>query len=681
MSARTGICLLCFACLIWAATCSGTEDGTRPGSAAFRSVPAPAKSPNVILISIDTLRADHLSSYGYPLPTSPHLDALAAQGILFEAAFTPVPITLPAHTSLLTGTYPAYHGVHDNAGFVAGASLETLAEILASAGYATAAFVGSFILDSQFGLDQGFSHYVDGFQSDTLDLVEQSILEHRAWHVVDQAQQWIRNLRGRQPFFIFVHLFDPHAPYDPPADFPCPFPSAYDCEIAYADRQLGRLFAFLEDNYEPLLLVVTSDHGEGLGEHGEDTHGLFLYDSTLRVPLLIRLPDKAYAGTRLPHSVRLIDVMPTILQVAGVPAPPVVQGRSLAALWKGQERPEEPLLAETLLPSLNYGWAPLYAVRYRSSKYIHAPREELYDLAADPGETENRHSRDQALASSLRQLLQDLRTRYGGESPAVSADSADAGTVAALRSLGYVSYSGRRLTLPSRSGADPKDKIHLFNQIWRSVELTQEGRVHQAVQLLDRVLAEDPEVFVAHSLQALNRLRLQQPDQALRHLETAARLRPEDAGTHLYLGIALFQLGRLKEAREALEESLDLEPANVAAMNNLGTVLVHLGDLQRARTIFEQLLEQRPDDAATWLNLGVVELTLGNPEQAVSRLEKARNLAPQIPEIHNNLGLAYLAVDRRHEARQCFEFALRLRPDYKNARENLLRLQQGSTGR
>ncbi|HRR27630.1 MAG TPA: sulfatase-like hydrolase/transferase, partial [Acidobacteriota bacterium] len=572
---------------------------TRPGSAAFRSVPAPAKSPNVILISIDTLRADHLSSYGYPLPTSPHLDALAAQGILFEAAFTPVPITLPAHTSLLTGTYPAYHGVHDNAGFVAGASLETLAEILASAGYATAAFVGSFILDSQFGLDQGFSHYVDGFQSDTLDLVEQSILEHRAWHVVDQAQQWIRNLRGRQPFFIFVHLFDPHAPYDPPADFPCPFPSAYDCEIAYADRQLGRLFAFLEDNYEPLLLVVTSDHGEGLGEHGEDTHGLFLYDSTLRVPLLIRLPDKAYAGTRLPHSVRLIDVMPTILQVAGVPAPPVVQGRSLAALWKGQERPEEPLLAETLLPSLNYGWAPLYAVRYRSSKYIHAPREELYDLAADPGETENRHSRDQALASSLRQLLQDLRTRYGGESPAVSADSADAGTVAALRSLGYVSYSGRRLTLPSRSGADPKDKIHLFNQIWRSVELTQEGRVHQAVQLLDRVLAEDPEVFVAHSLQALNRLRLQQPDQALRHLETAARLRPEDAGTHLYLGIALFQLGRLKEAREALEESLDLEPANVAAMNNLGTVLVHLGDLQRARTIFEQLLEQRPDDAAT----------------------------------------------------------------------------------
>ncbi|GAB4250182.1 MAG: hypothetical protein Kow00109_26140 [Acidobacteriota bacterium] len=661
--------LLLATILAWTACAPGEESSSRA------QAPAPAFR-NLLVVSIDTLRADHLQPYGYPRPVSPNLAALSGDAVLFEQAYTPVPITLPAHTSLLTGTYPAFHGVHDNSGFVASPELVTLAEVLRDAGYQTAAFVGSFILDSRFGLDQGFSHYSDGFQTETLDLVEQSIAEHRAAEVVERALQWLRRVDRRRPFFVFLHLFDPHAPYDPPADFPCPANDPYDCEIAYADAALGSLFDWLRraNLYESTCIVVTSDHGEGLGEHGEDTHGLFLYDATLHIPLLVKLPGGAAAGRRVTAPVRLIDVMPTVLQVLGEPIPEAVQGRSLAALWAGRERVPEPLLAETLLPALNYGWAPLYALRTERNKYIHAPRPELYDLETDPRETKNLVADSAALAASLKEQLEDLRSRYQVVTSRAER-MVDPETAAMLRSLGYVSLASSRIRLEPGSGADPKDKIHLFNAIWRSLEFNRDGRTDEAARALDRVLREDPDIFVAHSLQALNLLRLGRPRDALPHLRAAARLRPDDPGAHLYLGLTYLQLGVPEEARRHLETALQLDPQNRAAANNLGAALVRLRDFAAAETLFRRLTRETPEDAAAWMNLGVVLLGKGDAAGAVAALEKARQLAPGIPEIHNNLGLAYASLGRRREAREAFRAALRLRPDYANARANLQRLE------
>lgn len=670
MGSRPSVTILAAALLLAGCASAGEPPAGR--------TPLPEPSArNLLLISIDTLRADHLEPYGYPHPVSPNLDALSRDAVVFEHAYTPVPITLPAHTSLLTGTYPVFHGVHNNSGFVASPELVTLAEVLRDQDYQTAAFVGSFILDSRFGLAQGFAYYADGFVTETLELVEQSIAEHRAAVVVDRALRWLAQRDRTRPFFVFLHLFDPHAPYAPPPDFPCPVDDPYDCEIAYTDAALGSLFDWLrrESLYDSTCIIVTSDHGEGLGEHGEDTHGLFLYDSTLYVPLVVKLPGGEAAGRRVGEPVRLIDVMPTALQVVGKPLPETVQGRSLVAFWRGQKRGAEPLLAETLLPALNYGWAPLYALRTPRHKYIHAPRPELYDLAADPQETENLVFSNAALAAGLKERLEALRTRFQGVAYSRGTQKVDPQTAAMLRSLGYVSVAPSRLRLDQGSGADPKDKIHLFNAIWRSLELNRAGRPAEAVRVLEEVLREDPHIFVAHSLQSLNLLRLGRPRDALLHLQEAARLRPEDLGAHLYLGMTYLQLGDAAKARQHLETALQLDPQNRAAANNLGAALVRLRDFAAAEALFRRLTRETPEDAAAWMNLGVVLLGKGEAAGAVPVLKKARELAPEIPEIHNNLGLAYASLGQREKAREAFRTALRLRPDYANARENLERLE------
>lgn len=358
-------------------------------------------APNgVLLITVDTLRADHLGCYGAASGATPHMDRLAGDGVLFEDASTPVPITLPAHTSLLTGVSPPVHGVRDNARYRLREDVRTMAE----AGWEGGAVLGAVVLNGIFGLDRGFAHYDDAIEVVADDGPEGSFARRRAGGVVDAALAWLRGRPKGSRFFLWVHLFDPHTPYDPPAPFDTEYGDTYQGEVAYTDQQVGRLLEGLEDLgvRENTLIILTSDHGEGLGEHGELTHGFFVYQSTVHVPLLMRLPGRIPAGNRISAPVNLVDVLPTVLDLTGSQHPEGLEGRSLLqAVTLGQEPAARDQYLETYLPYFQMRWAGSRALRDGRWKFIEAPTPELYDLQNDPGERRNLAAQDPERSAAL----------------------------------------------------------------------------------------------------------------------------------------------------------------------------------------------------------------------------------------------------------------------------------------
>src|SRR5260221_104279 len=420
-------------------------------------------SPNLLLVSIDTLRADHLGCYGYAAARPPTLDALAASGLRFAQATTVMPLTLPAHSSLLTGTFPAHHGVRDNGGFYLGDQETTLAEVLREKGYRTGGFVGAFVLDSRWGIAQGFERYFDDFDLSRYEGVGMDAVQRRGDEVVAKALEWLAAERER-PFFAWVHLYDPHTPYDPPepyrSQFPATLEGAYDGEIAWSDALVGRLLAALREDgrLESTVLVVVGDHGESLGEHREQTHGFFVYDATVHIPMIMagpRVPARAVA-----EQVRIVDVMPTALDLLGVPVPKAVQGKSLLPLARGESLG---LLAvsESWYPRYHYGWSELKALRDGRYKLIDAPRRELYDLARDGGELADGAAADPARSDALAKALRDTLAGLTSASAAKGPQSIDPEAEERLQALGYLGGGGSRRNLEERPRGDPKGKIGL----------------------------------------------------------------------------------------------------------------------------------------------------------------------------------------------------------------------------
>jgi arylsulfatase A-like enzyme/Flp pilus assembly protein TadD len=629
--------------------------------------------PNVFLITVDTLRADHLSSYGYREIQTPQIDSLGEDGLLFSQAITPVPITLPAHASIMTGLYPFSHGIRDNSGGVLDSEAVTLAEALNRHQYETGAFVGAFVLDSRFGLDQGFETYFDNFESDTFDLVNLQISERRADSVLSEVQDWIR--RNKQsPMFCWIHLFDPHTPYDPPESFRSADLHPYDSEILFTDYELGKFFQFLksQDLYQKSLIILTSDHGEGLGQHREDTHGMFIYDSTIHVPLLFKLPGNLFPGKTINQQVRLIDLMPTVLSLTGIESPAEVQGTDLSPLWKNDASLQLPAYSETLLPNLNYGWRGLRGLRSGGFKFIDSKDPKLFQLQRDVSETDNLAASDpDRLQLMKRELINLIEENSDVDllSPVVNADQE---TLERLRSLGYLSGSGGPTGDPFRGSLeDPEEKVHLFNQVWQAQEMTSEGRFQDSIRLIDQILREDKTIFLAHSIQSLNYLQSNQPERAITFLQQAIRLRPDDSGSHFYLGIASLQKGDLGTAASALETSLRFDPRNLAALNNLGTVYTRLNSYEKASQIFGRLLSENRKDVAAWVNFGVVRMMLEDWDASLEAFNEALKINPAIPEVYNNIGLIYLNKKRFDLAISNFRRSLELNPDYPLAQQNL----------
>lgn len=574
------------------------------------SRPAPER---VVLVTIDTLRADHVGAYGSERAKTATLDGLARDGVRFDAALSPVPLTLPSHTTLMTALDPPRHGVRHNSIFVVPPELPTLAERMKASGRATAAFVGALVLHARFGLARGFDVYDDRMGERRSGFI--GFAERPADQVVDAALGWLETAPDR--FFLWVHFYDPHALYEPPMAYAVTFASApYDGEIAFTDVQLGRLLRGITERFGPegTLVAVTADHGESLGEHGEPTHSYSLYDATQRIPLILAGPGLP-AGRVVPEVVRLADVAPTLLSLAGLPDLGDVDGRDLLPLMAGSSEPPRLAYMETLATQLDMGWAPLFALRDATAKAIRAPKPELYDLVADPKERSNRFAQDPARYASLDEPLGEILARARPlEAPVQLAESERL----RLESLGYVVPGPEDVARAARGsgGPDPKDEMDVLALMTRASVLIQKGRAPEAYEVLRQ--AGDRGTYLS-SLRALAALAADRPEDAERDVRLAVAESPERGDLHQILGDALLRQGRMEEAQASLERAHALDPELARPILSLGRVAEAKGEVEAAIRQYRSALdaarmrEESPE--AAW-RLAAVLLEQGQVAEA-----------------------------------------------------------------
>jgi len=586
------------------AICAAAGGACRPA--------APAVRPrNVLLITIDTWRADRLSG-----GTTPEITALAARGTRFTDATSHAPLTVPSHVSIMTGQFPSRHGIRDNAGFVLPPDRATLATVLHDRGFRTGAFVAAYVLARHTGLDAGFDLYDDEFDRRAATLTLTS-LERRGTEVVDRAAAWIAG--GGGPFFAWVHLYDPHAPYDAAPAFAARFPDRpYDAEVAASDWAVASLLrAIPAATREQTLIVVTGDHGEALGEHGEREHGIFLYDVTLAVPLVIAGPGVPRGG-RVSDQVRLVDVAPTIADLLGY-SWPNGDGASLTTLMNGSgEKGPRLSYAESAWGRLHFGWSELRALRDGEWKYIHAPAPELYALRQDPAERQNLHASRTSVATAMAaRLPEHART---GVQPTPAADSF---TTEALRSLGYVSGAAS----VQATGVDPKDRIDDYNQYVdrfnRGLDALETGRAAAAEALFSELTTAFPDSFEAWQYLGRARARRGQHAAALRAYAAALGLRASDAGVLHDAAISEATLGHAGRAQQLLDLAGRLEPKSLSHYLVEGTVWRLNGDTARARAAFDAALKVVPGQAAALFELGRLDEEAGRLDEARARYREA----------------------------------------------------------
>jgi len=578
---------------------------------------------NVVLVTIDTLRADRLGSYGYATAETPRLDALAREGTRFEQAVSGTPLTLPSHTTIMTSMNPTRHGVRDNAAFELPADAHLLAEVFEQAGYDTGAFVGAYVLHSRWGLAPGFATYDDDFEFGGDDVTPGHV-ERRGDAVLESALPWLRQQR-EQPFFAWIHLYDPHAPYAAPEPYGSRFAEPYDGEVAYTDALIGEILDTLEQQgvAGETIVLVTADHGEALGDHGEPGHGLFLYDSTIMVPLILRLPDGRGAGMEVADQVRLIDIAPTLLDLTGLPLPDTYGGASLVPFLEGGGE-ARPAYSETFFPRYHFGWQEMHALRSGGYKYILAPKPELYDVASDGGELVNLVNDETDRADLLREQIEDLLDdAVASDRGQLSADAAQR-----LRALGYIGSAPA--VLPDGPLPDPKDKAELFRKLTRGQGLLQSGDPAAAEALLEEVVTEDPRVVDGQ----------------------------------FTLGNARFALRDFAGAIEAYTATIELNPEYDLALSNLGLSRRRMGDNDRARADFEALLALVPDSPSAHYNLGEMELEAGNPEAALRHFEAALENSDTMPSTHFGAGVASLQLGDVPAARRYLQRTLELAPEF-----------------
>ena len=617
--------------------------------------------PNVIFITIDTLRADHLGCYGATQVQTPNIDALARSAARFAQAYTPVPITLPAHSAIFTGSFPMATGMHDFSGNKLPASAVTLAKVLHGHDYSTAAFIGSAVLDSRFGLNQGFDTYFDHFDFNRLEEASLDLMKRRGDAVLDEALSWLKRDPHR-PFLLWVHLYDPHFPYTPPEPYASRYRShPYDGEIAYADEQVGRLMTFLKERelLDSSLIVLSGDHGEGLGEHGEKTHGFFIYNSTLHVPLLIKIPG--VTPRVVDDEVSLVDVMPTLLQALTLPVPPSAQGRSLLGqvLGRGGGSSSE-LYFETYLPLLHFRWSQLRGLQAHGLKYIDAPRPELYDTRVDPHELKNLFKGSQAVAHERHDQLYAVVRRFtptGGSAEAAK-ELTDPALLDRLRSLGYVAISaGTFSDTTGKPLPDPKERIQVYELFSEAMSDGQHGRYEESLRELGEAEKVDPSSMPIRYLMALDYYRLKDFRQALQRFKFALELDPKFALATYYLGLTQVQMGDLESALGSFQRALELDPTNFSAAYNLGAAYLKKNRVDDAVRQFQRSVEINPDYAEGYEALGELYLYLKRNDDAVRALERAVELAPGFAKAHYNLGRAYQVLGRDSEAQRQFNLA------------------------
>ena len=615
---------------------------------------------NILLVTIDTLRADALGTYG-GRATTPALDRLAASGARFDFVHAHAVVTLPSHASILSGRYPYEHGIRDNTGYRFPAATPTLPTLLKAQGFVTAAFVGGFPLVRQFGLATGFDVYDDRLGTRG----ERAEAERPAPDVVRAAREWIGKQQGK--WLTWIHVYDPHTPYAPPPEWASRFPAdPYLGEVSAVDAALAGLLDDLASATRPTLVVVTADHGESLGEHGEATHSIFAYESTLRVPLIIGELGRGTAqasqkGVVIAQPARHVDLLPTILEAAGAPASPS-SGTSLLALMRG-DTSDRPSYFEAMTPTLTRGWAPLRGIVSGREKYIDLPIPELYDLAADPVESRNLADASQDRGRELFNLLKQFNVAPPGRGQAESAD-----TLERLRSLGYVGGASAKGKEAYTEADDPKRLISLEQTMDRAAAAFARGSVDEAISQYSDVIRQRPDTEDAYRKLALVFWRTGRPREAVATLESALKAGVTQSEVIIKLGQYLAESGQPAKAIALLERQAGDDPDALIVLGNAFALAGRRADAART---FTSILQRHPDDAVALENLGAMQLQAGDYSNAEQSLRRAIELDPRRAGAHTALGVLLASTGRKAEAIKMWTRALELDPGDENARHNL----------
>ena len=666
------------------------------------------RPPSIILVTIDTLRADRLGAYGNESGLTPSLDRLAEDGLVFTRMSSNVPLTLPSHASIMTGRYPHFHGVRDNGDFILPSSIPTIADRLRTRGYRTAAFVGSYVLASRFGLGRGFDIYDEKFGVSNRMSQAVEAPERRADQVVGAALRWLEN-QGEDAFFCWIHLNDPHTPYDPPEPYRSEYVKhLYDGEVAFTDAALNTVFDTIRHKgwYDRVAIIVTSDHGESLGEHGEATHGYFIYESTVHVPLIIKLPRSRFAGKRIDVPATLVDLAPTMLGLSGYSGSGVSEfdGIDLVPVIKGSST-IRPIYAESYYARLNLGWSELRSVRVGPWKYIQAPVAELYELDRDPMESNNVLPLEQARATELRKQLLSLEAGSTASVHSARAETIESSAIAKLQSLGYLAGKLDSSFAAGGTLPDPKEKLSLYQQMAAAQEFVAEGNLDLAANAFGQLSRSDPKIALAHHQRGMCYLALGHSSKAADEFERTLQLNSQFLAAWFDLGIARLQMRRFQGSLTCFQHVLRASPNDFEALYYMAVALSEMGLDKQAKDSFRRSIAIQPAFGEAYFGLGRLEIRRNDYAAALDAFRKAEqngfsspqfhaefgwllveckqisaglkqyslalSLNPNDPVVHNNLAVALTRTGDVKSAIEHYQRALKLDPSYDEARINL----------
>ena len=624
---------------------------------------AAADPPNVILITLDTVRADRMGFLGSKLGLTPQLDALASEGVVFEHAYSQAPITPVSHATILTGTFPQFHGIR-NFGDRLPPTVPFLPDVLHAQGYHTGAFVGSIILDPKngfaSGFERGFDVYSAGFHRQKTGERREASMQRRGEVTLGFALEWLGQQKGG-PFFLWFHLWDAHDPYNPPEPFRSRFPNTpYNADIAYVDSVVGKLLDYLRSQglYDRTLIAVAADHGESLGDHGELTHSIFLYDATIHVPLLLKLPAHRFAGQRVSATASLVDLAPTVIDALGQAPPPAMQGHSLLPLIGNPHPENRPSLATGDHSERSFGWSALVSLRLGNQLYVRAPKPELYDLASDPGAETNLYATKRASAIPLAIQLDSFVKRISEGAPQALQDNLDEKSREKLSALGYLASSANRPV----SRTDPKDRIDVANAMHDASLAIEEGKETTVIPLLLHVVDKDPQVQAAQYYLGIAYSRKGEFAKAIPPLHKAVELRPDALMAQYELAICLYETGDLKTAAAHFEILVENRPDWSDARYSMASIYARTGRPEEAAKNLLVVLQGEPDHYRANLLLGRMLFLNGTFDEALPYLEKAVKVQPDSREAHSFLADDYEKLGRAADAASQRAEAARLKP-------------------
>jgi arylsulfatase A-like enzyme/Tfp pilus assembly protein PilF len=638
------------------------------------------QKPNVILITLDTTRADHIACYGYPNIRTPNLDSLAQKGVLFEQAAASSPLTLPSHCSIMTGMYPTYHGVRVNGNAALSEEQTSIAEILSAQGYQCGAFIGAFVLDGRWGLKQGFQHYDDQFDLKKYKHIDLGAIQRPGNQVMDAALSWLEEQK-KIPFFAWIHLYDPHAPYEPPEPYRSEYSprgrvGLYDGEIAFMDEQIGRCVSWLEKNGldKNTVLILIGDHGEGLGSHGEETHGYFIYDYAVHVPFIVVTPFDGLRAARVSSQVRAVDVFPTLLDLVKIKSPTKLQGKSLLPLmFQTKKKEGSYAYGESMAPNMQFGWASLHTLRTPHYKYIDAPRPELYDLTQDADEQTNLFQQYPDISRRMKTDLDRLMAETSRGAPTPQAANLDKETMERLSALGYIGAPVSTKKVSSGAGplADPKDKLAVFSAVTSAGELVMQDHYAEAIPKLESALRDEPTIPQALLLLSTCYQELGRRDEAKAKLELVLKEDPRSVQALISMANILVGERKNQDAIALCKQTLSVDERNNQAYTIIGEI--YMGELKynEALPYMEKAVEVQPKISRSRLNLAVCLVGLKQYDRAESMLKEIIQESPKFPLANYNLGLLYEEQGKLEEARAAYAQEVANYPKEFKARFNL----------